>query len=785
MDLSNRRIPSFLGITCCLLVVSSCVISCGAQTTGRVYLFLLDRVTWGDLEAQRREGGAFEWLIENGAIAALNTKTADGTSTMRAAITLSAGMEANGDEDAGEAYNVDELVDLESGRGGEVFQRRTGVSPGSARVLATKTGAIRQRNLAFQGRSRLGELGELLRQRGLMTAALGCSDLSPLGKTLWEYKFPGVVTQFGSIVRHRPAALVAMDATGKTRYGDVGRSVLEPDPTAPFGWRSSSSAILSRLDGCRLNADLFLTVIDWGDTFRADEYSLWSELAVTNSHRTKALGRADRFLGDLLTRLRPGQDTLLLLSLSPPHSAPCDLCPLIVYGRGFRGDGVLTSASTRTSGVVTLGDLTASILQLAEIERPRFLQGSLLRVSRTKRPWEQVGGIVQQCATVDGHLRIPMLAVLSLLETAILVWAFLCLWRSSPEASEVGLPQSESVRGGTRVEIALLSLLAFPLLLFWSTPLLLHCQSFLEGAFLLMAASTIVGFTAHRCCRNRWLAVSLVGAVTALSISFDLLTGSHISFNAVLGYSPFIGARYYGLGNECMAVLMGAALMTAGALLSVHGSRQASVPVTNVKFLFVGGGLFLCLILIGLPRLGSDFGGTVGAAVGFGAALYRLKGLLLSRERWLLILLGIVLLLSFYTWMDLRDLSELSHLGRLVLEVRDHGLVTLWLMVWRKLEILGRSFRHPHWDLGLLTTLVIVCLLPELRSWRRLPVLDRYPAFVACLYGLLMGAIASFLINDSGPVMPVLSALYGLASLMYVNHERPAILVTVENTPFV
>jgi CHASE2 domain-containing sensor protein len=92
-------------------------------------------------------------------------------------------------------------------------------------------------------------------------------------------------------------------------------------------------------------------------------------------------------------------------------------------------------------------------------------------------------------------------------------------------------------------------------------------------------------------------------------------------------------------------------------------------------------------------------------------------------------------------------------------------------MVIRKLLILGRSFRHWHWDTSLAVVLLLTAYLPKMRREGRLPVLDEAPAFTACLAGLLSGSIAAFLLNDSGPVVPSLAAIYGYAGLFYLNRR--------------
>ena len=55
-------------------------------------------------------------------------------------------------------------------------------------------------------------------------------------------------------------------------------------------------------------------------------------------------------------------------------------------------------------------------------------------------------------------------------------------------------------------------------------------------------------------------------ALIAGSLLIDMLTGSHLMQRNLLGYSAIEGARYYGIGNEAMGVLIGALLVLAARL---------------------------------------------------------------------------------------------------------------------------------------------------------------------------------------------------------------------------
>ena len=64
-----------------------------------------------------------------------------------------------------------------------------------------------------------------------------------------------------------------------------------------------------------------------------------------------------------------------------------------------------------------------------------------------------------------------------------------------------------------------------------------------------------------------------LGAVVVIHL-VDLLTGTHLEFNSVFGYSPTVGIRFSGLGNLAFAELTASAVILAGLLVWRFGRRR-------------------------------------------------------------------------------------------------------------------------------------------------------------------------------------------------------------------
>ena len=272
--------------------------------------------------------------------------------------------------------------------------------------------------------------------------------------------------------------------------------------------------------------------------------------------------------------------------------------------------------------------------------------------------------------------------------------------------------------------------------------------------------------------RGSWV---LLGLITVLALLLDTLSGSNLQKFSLLGYDPIVGARYYGLGNEYMGVLIGSALL--GSLTMVEGIPAKILPATGVEgkkgratalavffiYLFV-------VFLLSSPQFGANFGGTLTAAVTFGAAWAGLGGspgrkadLPVTIGYFLLVALLLLVALNYWGWSGLA-----SHVGRLGEQWRGN-LGTFWETVGRKAARTG-LIRYSIWSRALVVLLgvmVVLCFCGRgvETFYRRQPVLLRVSAVV-----LEPGCPATTL----GVVAAALAALYSSAVMDGVVNETVA-----------
>jgi hypothetical protein len=239
----------------------------------------------------------------------------------------------------------------------------------------------------------------------------------------------------------------------------------------------------------------------------------------------------------------------------------------------------------------------------------------------------------------------------------------------------------------------------------------------------------------------------------------DLLTGTHLQFNALMGYTAVVGGRYYGLANIPFALLATSVLMGA-AVAAEHLVRagRRRLAVAGVTGLGV-----IATLLAGWPGVGSDFGGVIAFAPGIAVTALLVAG----RKVSVLKLVGFsalggvaVSVIAVLDW--LRPPQSQTHLGRFVGQVLDG---TFWPMIGRKLGAMLHTLLSPNLMpivLAGLVFLVFAVLRPGQVSAGLVPrAFARAPMLRAGLVGALASGVVGMLVNDSGTA--VLSMAVALA----------------------
>ncbi|MGW0807121.1 hypothetical protein [Nonomuraea sp. NPDC002799] len=251
--------------------------------------------------------------------------------------------------------------------------------------------------------------------------------------------------------------------------------------------------------------------------------------------------------------------------------------------------------------------------------------------------------------------------------------------------------------------------------------------------------------------------LTVVASITSLALLIDVMTGSKLQVNAVTGYEPVTGGRFYGFSNIAFAVYStGTVLGLAGVAQWLLGRGLSRVVVVTVCALYGGFAVFAD----GWPSWGADFGGVPAFVVGLAVFLILLSGRRVSILRLLFVaLLGAVLVgaLSVFDW--LRPDDQRTHLGNFVQQIIDGQA---WTVVARKFgAMIGVTV--GNWSLTLLSLVALSFLflvLARPSRWGASALGQAYhlaPTLRAGLFGALTCAFVGFLMNDSGIAIPAMA----------------------------
>nr|WP_253719975.1 hypothetical protein [Brevibacterium renqingii] len=516
--------------------------------------------------------------------------------------------------------------------------------------------------------------------------------------------------------------------------------------------------------------------------------------------REDRVAEADRRLGDRLQEVEEnakegaGEPTIIVAGLGDSSGLP-QLRAFIAAGPGFE-PGSLSSATTRTPGLLQLTDLAPGILDLLDVPAPGAV--GFEQTPTEDDPQQRIDDLVadaQKSTTIYEHLS-TFSVTLDIVFYSLFLACALLLSRSvlGRRGGATLAPLVHRFLGWASLAIATLPMGAFLAgLLPWSRmsqPDLGLLLSVLGTAAAQFALALIPPW--GRTWRGR------VGALTLtnlLVLSIDLATGSHLQANSLLGYNPIVGGRYYGLGNQGAAIFIVSLFVFLGLVISwlrTRGHRRAVIVLPVVVGL-------LAVFVSGNPSWGAKFGGTIAILAGLMVLLA-----LLTKVRLSILRLGLIGLASLTVLIGIAFLDWLRAPG-----ARSHfGTFFDQIVTGEALQVIGRKLGanlhiiQINPALAIVTPLAVIAVLFFLRyllhlprvsadsrtgrlvnKWRgKLPQVftdaDLHFGFLAAATGLGVGLV----LTDSGVAVPSTGAMVLLPYLLALSAEHAEDTVATSET---
>jgi len=727
-------------------------------TDPMVVLVLAPHLTWDDFENDRAP--FLREILDRGAVANLNTASRNRLALRRddldqAALTYSSGSWADSDFRATRAHSTDEVTP--AGVAGDVYERVMGSTPDTASVVflgLPRTQWLNERVPTLD--IRIGALGDAVVRAGGSTAAIGNSDLSPGPET-------------ADLMR--PAALVAMDSQGKVRFGDVSQRLLKADMAAPLGVTADLDryglAITDAILALQRVGGPSLLVIDTGDLARAEVSARDFAPVVAASHRDMALASLDSIVRLTAEKMPEGARIMVIgASAKAPVEGPAPFTPLVAYSPGDSTlSGTLSSSSTRQDGLVTNLDVAATAVDWLALEKPVTFLGNPMVASDAIPKAERMSALAEQNAiavsieaarpsTINAFIVITMLIFV----TSVLVLFRMGRWPSAIRQLMVKVthPGLLFVAAVPLASTAMFALGLYPGSKAEAT------QYFIGTTLAIWVLAAIMSLG-----KSSRLPLGIVCLSTATLLLVDQWMGGPWSFTGILNFSPLVAARYYGMGNEGAAIMMGSLLVGLGLILDEFRTTKFAGIVQRWVILPVG---IVAVLTAAAPVFGANVAvalwGLVGAVIFWALA----NNIRVDWRMVLGIILVTALMLSAFIFIDLgtQDGAQ-THLGRAVESAQAGGVQELITIAERKIATNIRVLTTTNWSFVLAGVLLFLGYMRWRPQGDFSETLARNPAFSAALAAVLIAGGVAYFTEDSGIVIPALMTVYvglGILQLM-------------------
>lgn len=684
----------------------------------RVLVVTVPGLTWSDVSAEATPN--LQALVDRSAIGDVSTRI--GTyrqSTTAAYLTLGAGTRSVvPDADKGVALNPDEV------HGGvaaaELVRRRTGGAVDG--IAYIPVGATMEANADSPFASEPGTLGQALHDAGINRAVIANADAAE--------GFPTDAPPPEGAYK-RSAATALMDRTGVVPEGNVGRDLLQVDPTAPFGRRLSEDAVVRTFETAWNEPGQSVVLVEASDLSRAAAYASRAGEQQQSKLEARALADGDALLGRLLDQVDPLTDSVLVLA----PTAPGGLGVAALQAPDVDG-GMLRSASTRRKGYVYLADVAPTVLELLGQPAPDGIEGTPMdavpaRGDRVERLERQADAAQVRAA------RLPLVVALVILALLVLVLVVAAGERAPAKLHAAVRPLSFAALGlvpGTFLAALVPAT---------QTSALVYALVVLGVAAAVGALSTLAD--------QRWPGVGAlvaVGSVLGL-VAVDLLVGAPLQVNTIFGYSMAVAGRFTGLGNLAFALFASAGVCFAVLVHDRFGAR--AMP-------WIAATLVAVILFEGLPMLGADVGGVLSVVPAFALTFLVLRGRSIGwREVLAAGLAGVAVVAVLGLLDSSQAASSQTHLARIGQHLAAGRIDAVGTILWRRVHA---SFGGSVLLVWLLCTALVGAALLQAGAVARnlvgpgAPERHRSPEAVALAVGL--GALAGIglVVNDSSIAVP-------------------------------
>jgi len=737
-----RTIYTVLALSLALSVVPGPAYAQQEQRPRKIVIVSMPSVTWEDVsagDAPNLRRLADRWSMANMSLRTVGPRTDQAS----ALVSIGAGNRAR-------AYGLRPAVDGDADAAPNAVPQPGGGAQvrGFVHLLADND------DLGY--RAVPGALGERLRSMGLRTGVAGNSD--------GGFVYPTATTREGvGIERRRFGALALADLSGFVDVAEVGDELRVADPGTLNGFRADPEVLLDA--AARVIESTDVSLIEVSDTYRESRVANARLRNVDAAEgRTaeirEAVRRDDRVLAGIIGLVDLEQDTLVVVATEGFGPArPEVLTVAVMAGVGAEESGWLTSATTLRPGIVAVSDIGPGVLRLLGEQPPE---------SMTSQPFRAVDGPGE--GRLDHLLLVASAAVFHgdwvgrffLIFVGLQVILYSVAWSRLRRDPGAPLPWIR------RLTLGFMSAPAATLVMAALNP---HLWGRAGPMLVVLAVSVVLTALALL---GPWRKdpsgpAAFICAVNFALIVGDLTTGAHLQLSSLVGYSPIVAGRFYGLGNLTFAILATSSILLAGQVGARYGrwGFRAAVVIALAT-----------IVATGATAFGADFGGVLALIPSFGVLLLLLSGRRMSIGKVFLfggLSAAAALLVGGLDTM--RPPEEQTHIGRFVARLLLNGPEAVMDVIMRKINANWTLLTSSALTLSVPVALIFLGLMLRRPYGRLRSAVDTIPGLKIGLIAAIVANVLGFALNDSGIAIPAMGlaimAPYCLATVLGMPDGRP------------
>ncbi|ABR48614.1 conserved hypothetical protein [Alkaliphilus metalliredigens QYMF] len=680
----------------------------------KVIMIVVNRVTYDDLQQM----DFIQEMMEKSYVGLMNTRASGSNNEYKSYATLGMGTRGEATYSTSFFQNANDEVAAK-------YQRRTGVylidNGGVINPFINQL--IRQNNQGEYG-AIPGLLGGHLRDNGYKTAVVGNSDTND--------------------AELRSAGLIAMDRSGYIDYGNVGALLNIEDDTRPFGIRTDFSKLLE--DFKEVYGQANFIVVEAGEITRLERYrdNLNEKMYVL--HRQAMLNDVDAFIEDLMNWIEGDMAQVMIIAPYPSDDAARRgdrLTPIILYDGENRG--VLWSETTRRLGILGNVDIASTILSYFELQSNE-MAGKVLINQQHEDSLDYITDLNRQVVNTS-QFRYRVLHTFAIYQMIVSVLALLYIIFREKLSSKLKAYINFSLVSAIVAPFTLLVLPLLGVLSLTTTYLLLIIITF--------ALVTTLQIISKKNPLN--MLIYSTGLIV-FGLLLDIILGQNLIKQSLFGYDPIIGARYYGIGNEYMGILIGSILLFTTSMV-----ERYKVHSYNIMLFYL-----ISVGIIGFPTLGANVGGTITAVFAFFFTSFRLSNQRVTFKKFIYIGITVIGVVSLLAIIDLFMIESQSHLAGAIEQVIARGPAVVIEIISRKVLMNIRIMGVTFWSRVLLLSVIILGILFYKPVGMIKKTAMEYPNISKGWSGILMACAIGFLVNDSGVVAAATSVIFLTTSMLYL-----------------